>query len=445
VQGFVDVSAREVLLLDKITGSEILKSPVFRFLCLFALTPLAILVLGSNDRILYALAIWSGVFWALLLFRLFADRSLQFRWAVGMVLFTAFVMLPIFEIYLALPPHLTERLIEMRFLPARFVGFVCGVGVREELCKAVPLVALALFSTRMKHPLNGLVLGMMSGIGFAISENVYYVHRVQDLVLTGFLKQLKQTGKLDPVDFESFVIPVYNNVIRMMTGPFGHGVYSGIFGYFISLAAANRSRRFAFFVAGLGLSSFIHGLYDTVESPLLGVFVKAFGFFLLMTYILKARGATSARELAGGMFSRTVIGRAPQESELAALRAAAVAPPVLPSSLPIAPSAAGTTIMPLPVSPAYVTLRAIQGPASGRSFELVDDLRLGRDAELCQVHLAETMVSRQHAVVCRVDGSFRIRRLSTTGPVYVNGQATEDAPLRAGDQLQIGNSVFRVE
>ncbi len=443
VQGLVDVSAREVILLDKITGSEILKSPVFRFLCLFALTPLAILVLGGNESILYGLALWSGVFWALLLFRLFADRELSFRWAVGMVLFTAFVMLPVFEVYLALPPHLTESVIEVPFLPVRFLGFVVGVGIREEMCKAAPLLALALVSARLKHPLNGLVLGMMSGIGFAISENVYYVHHVHDLVTADFVKHLKQTGTLAARDFDAFVIPVYNNVVRMMTGPFGHAVYSGIFGYFISLAAANPRRRTAFLVAGLGLSAFVHGLYDTMDAPLLGVAVKAFAFFLLMTYILKARGATSARDLGGGMFSRTIIGRPPAGAAALAAAAPAVAAPLAPPPLPpIAPTLAQ---QPVATPSAPTVLRGVQGPASGRSYELGDGLLIGRDAAHCPVHLNETMVSRQHAVVSRAGGATRIRRLSATGPLYVNGQAVDETALAAGDQIQIGTSVFLVE
>jgi RsiW-degrading membrane proteinase PrsW (M82 family) len=425
VDGFVHVSAREVVLLDKITGSEILKSPVFRFLCLFALTPLAILVFESNERILYALAVWSGVFWALLLFRLFSDRELQFRWAVGMVLCTAFVVLPVFEFYLALPPHITERLIAVDFLPVRFVGYVLGVGMREELCKALPLIALALVSSRMKNPLNGLVLGMMSGIGFAISENVYYVHRVHDAVLSDLLAHVKRTGHIDPADFDAFVVPVYNNVVRMMTGPFGHGVYSGIFGYFISLAAAARNRRVPFFLAGLGLSSLVHGVYDTFSSPLLGALIKAFNFFLLMTYILKARGLTSARDLGGGLFSRTVIGRPGRE--LAAALAGAAPPPL--------PSAA---------QPAWA-LVGVGGPAAGSRYALDGELRVGRDPTRCSVHLTEAAVSRQHALLVREGGAWRVRRLSTTGPVYVNGRAVEEAALASGDQLQVGSSVFIVE
>jgi RsiW-degrading membrane proteinase PrsW (M82 family) len=457
LQGFVSVSLKEIVLFDKITSAEILKSPVFRFLCLFALTPLAILVFDTNNTILNALAIWSGVFWALLLFRLFADRELHFGWAVGMVLFTAFVVLPVFEFYLWLPPHITEWLIDdKRFLPVRFIGYVFGVGFREEMCKALPLIALALLSSKMKNPLNGLVLGMMSGIGFAIAENVYYVHRVHGLVLDGFVKHLQQSGKLSATDFDAFVFPVYNNVVRMMTGPFGHGVYSGIFGYFISLAAADRSRRVPLFLAGLGLSSFLHGTYDTFATPIMGVLIKAFNFFLLMTYVLKARGLTSAKELAGGLFSRTVIGRAPVPPSS---RPAPERGPIelVPATASVAGGSA-TVALQIPSSPestiaidatmlAAWHLRGVGGPSAGKSFVLDGEVRIGRDPVQCLVHLEENVVSRQHAVLNRdaVGNGWQVRRLSSTGPLYVNGQAVDDALLKPGDQVQVGSSVFLVE
>ncbi len=471
LQGFVSVSLKEIVLFDKITSAEILKSPVFRFLCLFALTPLAILVFDTNNTILNALAVWSGVFWAALLFRLFADRELHFGWAVGMVLFTAFVLLPVFEFYLWLPPHITEWLIEVRFLPVRFIGYVFGVGFREEMCKALPLIALALLSTKMKNPLNGLVLGMMSGIGFAIAENVYYVHRVHGMVLDGFVKHLQQSGKLSAADFDAFVFPVYNNVVRMMTGPFGHGVYSGIFGYFISLAAADRSRRVPLFLAGLGLSAFLHGTYDTFATPIMGVLIKAFNFFLLMTYVLKARGLTSAKELAGGLFSRTVIGRAPEGLPRPA--APAVAPSAAPPGPRPAPEKGPIELVPataaVPAGPATIAmpitsipestiaidatmlaawhLRGVGGPSAGKSFALEGEVRIGRDPVQCAVHLEENVVSRQHAVLVRDAGGngWQVRRLSTTGPLYVNGQAVDDTLLKPGDQVQVGSSVFLVE
>ena len=54
-----------------------------------AIVPLAIQLLRGNRAILYGLALWSMVLWALLLYRLFADKDLTFRWAIGVMLFTA--------------------------------------------------------------------------------------------------------------------------------------------------------------------------------------------------------------------------------------------------------------------------------------------------------------------------------------------------------------------
>jgi RsiW-degrading membrane proteinase PrsW (M82 family) len=495
VQSLLSVSLKEVVLLDQFTGAEILKSPVFRFLCLFALTPLAIQVLGTYGAILNGLAIWSGVLWALLLFRLFADRELRFSWAVGVLLFTFLVMLPLFELYIAIPPHLTERLIRSSFFPVRAVGYLFGVGIREELCKALPLLVLAAAWAGMKNPVNGLVLGMMSGVGFAASENVYYVV----VTLNNAIQETRRSG-----DFSSFVVPVFNNVVRMMTGPFGHGCYSGIFGYFISLAAADRARRVPLFVVGLAVSALVHGSYDLLveQSVLLGVLVKAFAFFLLMTYFLKARGLASAREVAGGLFSRTIINArvpaglptpvapaspmkppapVPPEAEADAdatliPRATEVESTLIPGGPPpleetIRPQSGPAPLAPTPQRPVPVVapqgerdetppsgmatvvmrapgslcLRGVEGPGEGISVPLEGEFKLGRDAAQCLVHLDEPVVSRLHAsVTCRL-GEIRIRRLSQTVPLYVNGQSIEEALLTEGDQVQVGTSVFMVE
>jgi RsiW-degrading membrane proteinase PrsW (M82 family) len=509
VSSLLSVSWKEVVLLDQITGAEILKSPVFRFLCLFALTPLAIQVLGTYGSILNGLAIWSGVLWALLLFRLFGGRELRFSWAVGVLLFTFLVMLPLFQVYIAVPPHLTEWLIKSRFFLVRCFGYVFGVGVREELCKAVPLVALAVLWAGMKNPVNGLVLGMMSGVGFAASENVYYVL----VTLNNAIAETRRSG-----DFSSFVVPVFNNVVRMMTGPFGHGCYTGIFGYFISLAAADRARRVPLFLVGLAVASVVHGSYDAfVElSVLLGVAVKAFAFFLLMTYFLKARGLGSAREVAGGMFSRTIIGaRVPSNLPVPApgtavaerpagvveatlipghapdteatlvgqglpgaaleetIRPQPAAPPAprrptpadterSPVPEPLAPTPqepvpvvsrpgadetppAGMATIQLAAPTGRLLLRGIAGPGDGMSVPLEGEFRIGRDAAQCLVHLDEPVVSRVHALVTRNAAGLGIRRVSQTVPLYVNGQSVEEALLGPGDQIQVGSSVFVVE
>lgn len=421
----VSGSLKEIVLVDKMTGSEILRSPVFRFVFLVAMGPLAIALLPSNGAILHGLATYSALLWSLLLYRLFADRHLSFRWAIGMVLFTCFVMVPILEFYLLLPPHITDWLVSRAFLPFRLTGYVLGVGVREELCKAAPLLALALMTSRVRRPLNGLVLGMMSGVGFAAAENVYYVYRT----VSQAVSVTAQTGEA-----VNLVMPVYNNVIRMAMGPFVHGCLSGIFGYFIGLAAADRDRRAVFLLAGLGLSSLLHGLYDTAvtASPVLGVAVQAVTYFLLMTYVLKARGLASAREIGGGVFNRTVMFQVPA----AVAGASAGAPTVAPPPRRQAPTASSAW-----------RLRGVAGPPAGRTFDLAGETRVGRDGARCALHVDEPTVSREHAVLMPDDErrAWKIRRVSTKAPLFLNGQEVQEARLTPGDQIQVGTWVLVLE
>jgi len=288
------------------------------------------------------------------------------------------------------------------------------------------LILLALFTTKMRRPINGLLLGMMSGIGFAGAENVYYVFRT----LEESLRAMKETGQAGHL-----VMPVYNNVVRMAMTPFLHACFSAIFGYFIALGVSQRRHRFVFFFLGLSLSSLLHGLYDTFvgESPLLGVAIQCGSFFLVMTYILKARGLSSARELGGGVFSRTVMMKSPLAAEIA-VAAPAVATAVVVATA-VSASAGGWR------------LRGVAGPALGRTFDLLGETRLGRDPVRCAVLVDERTVSREHAsLVPDVERSaWRLQRLSQSGHVFVNGRAVTDAFLAPGDQIQVGTSVLVLE
>jgi RsiW-degrading membrane proteinase PrsW (M82 family) len=427
IHDFLSISLKEAVLVDKITRSQILRSPVFLFLALVAIVPLAIQLLETNDQILYGLAVWSSVLWALVLYRLFSDRDLPFLWALGAMLFTAVVAFPMLEVYVWLPPHATQWFTGHHSLALRYLGFTFGVGMREEMFKAVPLFALAVLTTRMRNPVNGLVLGMMSGVGFAAAENVYYVFQALDRALSA----VQRTGSL-----EFLVVPIYNNVVRMAMTPFLHGCFSGILGYFVSLAAAERSRRVAFLAVGLTVASMLHGAYDTFValSPVCGILVETAAFFLLMTYVLKARGLASARDIGGGVFNRTSVARvrpsAPTEGEN-------------PAPVPRPPEPGP----PLPGGLLAWQLRGIAGPAVGQTFALEGtEVCVGRDPDHCGVVLTESAVSRQHAALdLEPGGAWRVRRLSASVPLFLNGAAVTEGALRAGDQLQVGTSVLVLE
>jgi len=229
------------------------------------------------------------------MYRLFAGGHIGVTWAIGTVFFTAFIGIPLLTLYLQMPGDVFGRLERIDFFPLTLVAYILGVGVREELTKAIPLFLMIRFTSKIENPTAGIVLGIMSGIGFAITENVFYVFTN----LNEALGAARRTGELGHL-----VGPIYTNVVRMAMTPFFHGCLAGIFGYFIALAAVDRARRWPLLVAGLAISATLHGFFDTMvpRSPLWGVAVEALTFFLLLTYVLKARGLTTASELTHGLW-----------------------------------------------------------------------------------------------------------------------------------------------
>jgi pSer/pThr/pTyr-binding forkhead associated (FHA) protein len=81
----------------------------------------------------------------------------------------------------------------------------------------------------------------------------------------------------------------------------------------------------------------------------------------------------------------------------------------------------------------------------GRTYELADELTVGR-AGGCQVALGEdTYVSQLHARVFRRDGQFYVEDLGSTNGTYVNRKkVTAPIVIRKGDLLQIGKTVMEL-
>ena len=88
------------------------------------------------------------------------------------------------------------------------------------------------------------------------------------------------------------------------------------------------------------------------------------------------------------------------------------------------------------------SLFIIQGGDQGRRFELkARAVGLGRDGTN-PIRLHDNEVSRRHAEVVRDDGGYRVVDLRSANGTYLNGQAIEDAPLRPGDQVRLGQTVL---
>ncbi len=80
----------------------------------------------------------------------------------------------------------------------------------------------------------------------------------------------------------------------------------------------------------------------------------------------------------------------------------------------------------------------------GRSFELADELTVGRAAG-CQVTLEDNYVSQLHARIFRRDGMLFVEDLGSTNGTYLNTRkVSSPVALNRGDRLKIGSTVLEL-
>ncbi|MFI4897574.1 MAG: ATP-binding protein [Phycisphaerales bacterium JB059] len=90
-----------------------------------------------------------------------------------------------------------------------------------------------------------------------------------------------------------------------------------------------------------------------------------------------------------------------------------------------------------------LTLKVIQGPDSGKRFELPENepQLIGRSTEA--LPFTDNAVSRRHAELTPDEGAWWIRDLESQNGTYVNGvRITERTRLKAGDQIRAGATVL---
>ena len=88
------------------------------------------------------------------------------------------------------------------------------------------------------------------------------------------------------------------------------------------------------------------------------------------------------------------------------------------------------------------SLFVIQGADQGKRFELKSKpMALGRDNSN-PIRLHDTEVSRRHAEVRPAENAYRIFDLGSANGTFLNGKPVDQAPLRSGDRLQLGQTVM---
>ncbi|BAZ39001.1 FHA domain-containing protein [Calothrix sp. NIES-4101] len=171
-----------------------------------------------------------------------------------------------------------------------------GAGLMEELLKALPVLVAYGIGRFLPHPwrdrvgvwepLDGILLGTASAVGFTLSETLgQYVPQIAFNVA-------QQSG----VDAGQLV-GLQLLIPRILGIVAGHMAYSGYLGYFIGLAVLKPSKGWQILLVGYLTASGLHALWNATGaiSALLLVAVGVISYAFLMAAILKARALSPNR------------------------------------------------------------------------------------------------------------------------------------------------------
>lgn len=249
------VTLREHFSFDAVGGS--LTRPYFWGITGLAVAPMVLKFVGLGEKWMF---IYFSLFWAYLFFRVTHTRRTLWRAGAFGYVFTGLFALPALVAWISAPPHLSEALVGAENGLVRLVGFVVGIGLREEVAKIIGVVWLARFTLGNRRmlttPVEAMIVGSLSGLGFAAIENIDYLERFQ------FLDKIHYTfGQYaDNLSFRG-------SMSRVMLTPFVHAVWSGILAYFVFLALSLRGRnRARLATVGLAMAAGLHGLYNFFTS-----------------------------------------------------------------------------------------------------------------------------------------------------------------------------------
>jgi RsiW-degrading membrane proteinase PrsW (M82 family) len=172
-----------------------------------------------------------------------------------------------------------------------FVRMIFMAGLPEEIMKAIPVAAgvwIALkvtdrqspaWALRVTEPLDGILIGVASGLGFAFVETVFqYVP-----------KEILHHGAGSGLEL---MIP------RLIGNISGHCAYAGVFGYYIGLAAMKPAHRVKLLLVGLAIAAGLHAGWDGAagaDSSFLMLVFALGSFGMLAAAIVKGREISPVR------------------------------------------------------------------------------------------------------------------------------------------------------
>ena len=277
INEFKSLDYKELLPLRKILNSGIFKKKAVRWVLLFGLLPLIYAWFVREfdldfTQVVWLIEIYFCLFWALYFFSLIQPSRTIWKQGIGYALFTAMIGIPVL-LTLQTFPVIKELYFETdsNSLFGKLTGFILGVGILEETCKAFPLIIFGLRKKTVKGINNWIFLGFLSGLGFAASEGVTYT--------------VKATA--NAIYYGDATWQVITFLHRVMSGPLQHSTWAGVSGWFIGMAALKEGKKWPIISIGILFMALLHGLYDVFSDSIIGIIIAAFGYLVFMGYLMQ--------------------------------------------------------------------------------------------------------------------------------------------------------------
>ena len=161
----------------------------------------------------------------------------------------------------------------------RLVGMTIGVGLVEETVKLLPVLWFARNLGTNVRPTTVAYLGVISGLAFGATEAILYS------ISYAVGHASAQIGYGDYLLVQ---------LLRLVSLPFLHGIWTGVSAYFAGLSVRNPSAKRVVILAGLLGVSLLHGLYNTFADGWLGFVFAMLSFAVFVGYVRDEAGSLEA-------------------------------------------------------------------------------------------------------------------------------------------------------
>jgi RsiW-degrading membrane proteinase PrsW (M82 family) len=249
-------------------------------IAVYALAPVVLLILLQNTTdlktlgwvyCLYIAPLWALVFWWLIR----PGPIGKLHLGLGAVIVAAeFILIPALTSPWedALAPSGTSH---------NLIRWIYGVGLAEEVTKALPVLVLAIFLLKVRNTKLDvrmwMFLATLSGLTFGVYE-ASTVYVPLDIVT------IAKGGAIGIPEF----------VERVFVDGLQHALWAGVAGFFIGLGTNYRRQRFLLWSMGIAIPAILHGLNDWSLSGIFGsdlwvwIAIQAFSVFLFLGYAASA-------------------------------------------------------------------------------------------------------------------------------------------------------------